>query len=119
MKAEISTFHSPDVDDLAGFHPDNPDSMGFLLQVLAGPEGTGGAESFDVLVGTPDWFLARQGQAVAAPGLHTILITKYDWPAIETYIRELVDEVAGDDWAAIATELHQRLGSWELADYVE
>ncbi len=118
MRAEIARFHSPDVDDLSAFRPEDPEDVGFLLQVLAGPEGTGGEESFDVQVCTPGWFLRSRGETVASPGQHTILITSYDWPAIERYIRQIVDSVVGDDWRELATQLDGRLGKWEFADYV-
>jgi hypothetical protein len=117
MKAEIARFHSPDVEDLGGFRPDDPEHVGFLLQVLVGPEGTGGEESFDVQVGTPGWFLRGRGEEVASPGQHTILISSYDWPAIERYVRSVVDSVTGDDWGELATQLDCRLGKWEFADY--
>ena len=117
MKAEIARFHSPDVDDLFGFEPPDPDDVGILLQVMAGPAGIGGEESFDVLVCTPKWFLRSRETEVAAPGRHTILITRYDWCAIEQHVRGVVEVVRGDDWRAVAEELDRCLGRWEFMDY--
>jgi len=117
MRAEIARFHSPDVDDLVAYQPADPVDVGFLLQILVGPEGTGGEESFDVQVCTPSWFLRSRGNEVAAPGRHTILIRRYDWPAIQQHVRRIVEGVTGADWHEAATELDRRLGKWEFAGY--
>ena len=117
MRADIRRFHSPDIDNLPGYEPDDPELIGFLLQVLVGPAGLRGEESFDVEVCTPAWFLKTQEAEVAAPGRHTILITRYDWPALEQYVRRVVESVAGADWHDLAKQLNHRLGHWEFEDY--
>ena len=55
MKAAIRYFHSPDVDDLERYEPENPSCVGVFVQVMIGPEGQPGEESFDFTVGTPGW----------------------------------------------------------------
>lgn len=117
MKAEISRFHSPDVDDLSDFDPPDPAEVGFLLQVLAGPVGTGGEESFDVQVCTPTWLTKRYGPGAVVPGRHMVLIAEFDWLAIEQHVRGIVKAVSGDDWREVALELDRRLGRWEFAEY--
>jgi hypothetical protein len=38
MKAAVRRLHSPDAD-LSTFRPDDPDDVGILVQVIAGPDG--------------------------------------------------------------------------------
>lgn len=54
---------------------------------------------------------------VAASGGQTILITSYDWPAIERYVRGVVEGIDGTTWRDVAMELDRVLGRWEFADY--
>lgn len=58
MRAAIKAFHSPDVDpdpDLDHFTPADDADVGILVQLLVGPAGEQGEESFDVVVCTPRW----------------------------------------------------------------
>lgn len=52
---EIKYFHSPDADDLGRYEPPDPDKFALLVQIMVGPSGTEGEESFDVQVVTPGW----------------------------------------------------------------
>ena len=40
MRAELKRMHSPDVDNLASYHPQG--SFGILVQLMIGPEDTPG-----------------------------------------------------------------------------
>lgn len=117
MKAEVTRFHSPDIDDLRGFMPDDARNVGFLLQVMAGPAGTGAAESFDLQVCTPTWLIERLDPGAVRPGRHSILIAEYDWPIVERYVRSVVDAAYADDWRSLALQLDRHLGRWEFAEY--
>jgi Immunity protein 8 len=58
MYPEIKFLHSSDVDDIETFIPDIADYFGFSLQIMAGPPGTPGQESFEMVVCSPKWFKA-------------------------------------------------------------
>ena len=53
MNAELKRLHSPDIFNLESYRPEDPQKFGFLLQIMVGPEGVEGEESFDVEVSTP------------------------------------------------------------------
>lgn len=53
VKAILKGVVSPDVPDLAGYVPAEPENFGFLLQLLIGLEDDAGFESFGVMVCTP------------------------------------------------------------------
>lgn len=52
MIAELKRIHSPDVDDLSSWMPEDS-NFSILLQVMAGPAGSPGEESFDVHYALP------------------------------------------------------------------
>lgn len=47
VRASVRRFHSPDVD-LEAYQPEDPTDVHVLVQLIAGPEGGPGDESFDV-----------------------------------------------------------------------
>jgi hypothetical protein len=55
MQAVIKSIHSPDIENLETFKPDNHDNFAFLLQLFIGPAELDGEESFDVEVCTPQY----------------------------------------------------------------
>ena len=61
VHAEIRRLHSPDVADLTTYVPQDPHDFGFLLQIMAGPVGREGEESFDVMGRYP----SREGQTLS------------------------------------------------------
>jgi hypothetical protein len=52
MRAQLKRIHSPDVQDLSACVPEVRDRFGFLLQMMVGPKGSEGEESFDLCVCT-------------------------------------------------------------------
>ena len=118
MKAEIKYIHSPDIEDLATYRPIDNESFSFLLQVVAGPEGSDGEESFDITVCTPKWLLENRNNDDIIIARHNIIMFKYDWLKLVERIENFVRGCIGADWNECALKL-SRLGYWEFEDYQE
>ena len=118
MKASIRRLHSPDVTDLVGYRPTDSDGFGFLLQVMIGPEGGEGEESFDVTVCSPNWLLARHNKEDVVIGRHHLIMFEYDYLRLKRTIEEFCKSCEGATWKELALKLG-RLGKWEFEDYVE
>lgn len=118
MKANIRCFHSPDVQDLNTWSPPDPACFGFLLQVLIGPLGSEGEESFDFIVCTPAWLMDKHGVDAAVFGRHHLILFGYNFATIRKAITVIVENAHGDDWLQIASKIAQ-YGSWEFEDYAE
>jgi hypothetical protein len=118
MKAEIKYFHSPDIDNLESYKPEEKDNFCFLLQIMAGPEQVDGEESFDVIVCTPKWLMNNHNENEIIIGRHHLIVFKYDWMNIKSTIDNYIQNSIGNDWKECAIQL-SRLGRWEFEDYKE
>lgn len=117
MKAEIKYYHSPDVENLEKYKPEKSDNFCFLLQVMAGPEGVDGEESFDITVCTPKWIMDNnKGEIII--GRHFLITPEYNWNKIDKLIDNYVKKCDGNNWKECAEKL-SRLGHWEFEDYRE
>ena len=116
MKAQVRRFHSPDVDDLSGWVPPCPKKFGILLQVLIGPEGQDGEESFDFVVCTPEWLREKHTNQGVIFGRHHVLVFGYHFERIQAAIIAMVENATGDDWIGLAQGI-SRYGCWEFEDY--
>jgi len=116
MKAELRALHSPDLADLKHGSPPDPGNFGILVQAMIGPEDEEGEESFDILVCTPSWLAGQVEREGPTWGRHHLLLPRYDYAAIESTVRSLVDSVHGLDWPEVA-EILARYGAWEFEDY--
>jgi hypothetical protein len=117
MHAELRRLHSPDIDDLEEYKPADSDCFGFLLQVMIGPAGGEGEESFDVLVCTPEW-LKRTSTKEFILGRHHLIVFRYDYKSLVSYIAPYAEECSGKTWQEVAQQL-SRFGKWEFEDYRE
>jgi hypothetical protein len=116
MKAEVRRFHSPDITDLDAHVPPDPTNFGFLLQVMAGPQGASGEESFDLEVCTPEWIAERLRIDNVLMGRHHLIVADYDWNWISAFITNWVGNCEGETWREVALKVG-RLGHWEFEDY--
>ena len=116
MKPALRRLHSPDIDDLVRYAPENPADFGFLLQIMAGPEGGEGEESFDVVVCSPQWMLRRLG-AGPVSGRHHLFMATYRYDKLHSFVRAFMDQCEAENWRDVAQALG-RLGKWEFEDYV-
>ncbi len=118
MNAEIRALYSPDVHDLESWKPPRPDSFGILLQLIAGPAGEEGEESFDVVLCTPRWIDETHGLDDIVVGRHHLIVKRYRYEAMIDFIKQYVGSCSGDTWEVVAEKLG-RLGRWEFEDYRE
>ena len=118
MKAELKRVHSPDVQDLERYIPENPENFGFLLQAMIGPEGTEGEESFDIEVCTPKWLEEIYGPEDVVIGRHHLIVREYNYARLVGVIKKYLQQCSGEDWTQIGKKV-SRLGKWEFEDYTE
>ena len=116
VRAEIKRLHSPDVPNLMTYVPEDAGDFGFLLQIMAGPVGRGGEESFDVVVCTAGWISHHLGTDGILVGRHYLVVDSYDYGTLEGFLRRYVDQCSGSTWEEVAIRLG-RLGKWEFEDY--
>ncbi len=116
MQAEIKRIHSPDIDDLSSYYPDEPDCFAFLLQVMIGPKDEDWEESFDIEVCTPKWFESKYAENEAIFGRHILIVFEYDLERIKQKISKYCASCSGENWQELANKLG-RIGYWEFEDY--
>jgi hypothetical protein len=117
MIAELKSLHSPDVADLQNWTPET-DDFAILLQIIAGPEGTSGAESFDVTLCSVAWIAAKALEARVMEGCHLLIVQEYDYDLIHDYLSRRVSACECESWQEVAQKL-SRLGRWEFEHYHE
>jgi Immunity protein 8 len=113
MRAKLKGLHSPDISDLENWQPEKS-SFGFLLRAMIGPADREGAESFDMMVCTPEFF--REQLRGVMSGMHTLFMPSYDYSALRNFIERAVHRAEAEDWEKLAARLSW-LGHWEFADY--
>lgn len=118
MQVELKSLHSPDVRDLENFTPKISNNFSFLLQLMIGPQGKEGEESFDVEICTPMWLKTNYKSDDIVIGRHQIIIQKYDYDRLVQFINKYLTSCTGETWSDIVPKL-SRLGRWEFEDYIE
>lgn len=118
MNAELKRLHSPDIYDLEHFHAEDPENFAFLLQVMVGPEGEDGEESFDIEVCTPKWLEQTYGVDEIVIGRHLLIVREFNYQRIVSFIKGYLSKCSGENWNDIAQKV-SRLGMWEFEDYIE
>jgi hypothetical protein len=118
MRAELKHLHSPDVDDLRTFKPDDAMNFSIFVQAMIGPEGDDASESFDLTVCTPSWFAERAGRDGPVIGLHHIVVATFDYEALFKAVQSFCSRCEGRNWQEVGPKV-ARLGRWEFEDYSE
>ncbi|MEJ1334509.1 MAG: immunity 8 family protein [Candidatus Sedimenticola sp. (ex Thyasira tokunagai)] len=118
MDAELKRVHSPDIDSLSSYQPEEPECFAFLLQAMIGPKGEDWEESFDIEVCTPKWIEKTYGLDEIVIGRHYFIVREYNYENIIRTIDKYLMHCSGDDWKEVAARV-SRLGRWEFEDYVE
>jgi hypothetical protein len=88
------------------------------VQLLVGPVGGPGEESFDITLCTIGWLAERVREERNVDGRHHVIVQAFNYDLIERYLRERVAELEGSTWDEVAERLG-RLGHWEFEDYRE
>jgi Immunity protein 8 len=114
VRAEIHGFHSPDVDDLAAFRPQA--SFSVLVQLLVGPVGGDGEESFELVVCSPDWLAGQIARVGRIAGAHHLIVNDWAWHEIADLCARRVAALEGPSWRTVAQSLNQ-FAAWEFDDY--
>jgi immunity protein 8 of polymorphic toxin system len=117
MMAELKHLHSPDVEDLVSWTPENAD-FAILVQIIVGPAGTPGEESFDATVCSSAWVKRKAAKEKIIEGRHLLIVSEYNYTLISEYISNYVSTCQGETWKEITDKL-SRLGRWEFEDYQE
>lgn len=115
MRAVVHRFHSPDAD-LDRYVPDDAEDVGLLVQMMAGPAGKPGEESFDVVVCTPRWldrWVRENGPLI---GRHHLVVERWDFARVRLYLAEAVESEEAPTWPELAVKIG-RIGKWEFEDY--
>lgn len=118
MNAELKRVHSPDIDDLENYRPENLEKFSFLLEAMVGPEGKEGEESFDIEVCTPKWLEETYGLEDVVIGRHHLIVREYNYERIMRAIKDYLQLCSGENWNEVAEKV-ARLGKWEFEDYIE
>nr|WP_264086351.1 immunity 8 family protein [Amycolatopsis lexingtonensis] len=106
---------TPDIDP-ESYVPEDPECFMFLVQLIAGPAGEPGEESFCFEVCSAGWLRARARQEGPITGRHHVVVDRFDWPALVAYFDGLVTGCGGADWHEVTAKL-SRYGLWEFEDY--
>jgi hypothetical protein len=96
--------------------PEDPEKFGILVQVIAGPAGEQGEESFDVMVCTPSWLSDQIGPMDVTVGRHYLMVKQYNFARLLQFVSNFAAECTGTTWDEAALRL-SRLGKWEFEDY--
>jgi hypothetical protein len=113
IRAQLKGLHSPDIPSLEDFRPDGP--FGILVQAMVGPAGLKGGESFDIIVCTPDWFVANVKEAPAL-GRHHLFVENFNYQVLNDFLQKYCASCEGASWKDVAEKVG-RIGKWEFEDY--
>jgi hypothetical protein len=118
MRAELKRLHSPDAVDLRQYWPQNPQKFSLLLQLMVGPIGGDGEESFDLVLCTPPWLDEQLKKQPVFVGLHHLIVDRFDYDRIFAFLQDWCSKIEGSSWQDIARQLAQ-IGHWEFDSYRE
>lgn len=118
IRLEVRRYHSPDVLNLEAWSPPDPGRFEILIQVIAGPAGLPGDESFDIVLSTTSMLRERVATSGVVNGRHQLFVDWYDWSSVTRYIETYAASCEGETWLDAAAKFG-RLGRWEFEDYIE
>jgi Immunity protein 8 len=108
VRAIVRRFHSPDAD-LDRYVPDDPQDVGLLVQMMVGPAGKPGEESFGVVACTPHWFDRRVREGGPLIGRHHLVIERWDVARVRRYLTDAVEAEEAPTWSELAAKIGRRI----------
>jgi len=111
--AELRRLSCTDVPSLEAFRPQGP--FGISISAMVGPAGQPGEESFEFTLCTPEWFAQNMKDAFVI-GRHYLFVSKYDYRALDTFVRSYCQGCMGTSWTEVAEKV-AHLGYWEFENY--
>lgn len=116
VRAELRGVFSPDVPDLRSHHPPDDEPWSVFVQLLVGPSGADGEESFGVVVCNGAWLESRARDQGPVLGRHHLVVASFAWGAVEGFVESYLERCVGETWDDVAQQV-ARLGHWEFEDY--
>jgi hypothetical protein len=119
IRLRILDFHSPDVESLARWMPDDPSAVYLLVEMSIGEQGARAADLFSVMAATPEGLSRRaRGDSVVISERGLVVVSEFDWPAIRQHLEAIVRRCEADTWVECVLRL-QRFFMWEYEDMVQ
>ncbi|WP_059366795.1 Imm8 family immunity protein [Rodentibacter caecimuris] len=101
--------------DLEVYRPENEKLFCINVLLCIGPDdNTDSINYFDLKVCTLDWLYLYQKKTSVLR--HVMIVDRYDFKQIISYINEIITQCYGDSWEDIANKL-SRYFFWEYEDY--
>lgn len=108
-------MHSPDVEDLKGYVPNDSNNFGLLLQLFVGPVNEKGEESFDIMICTPTWLIEHFPSSGILMGRHYLFVKEYNYDHLKSWLNHYVESCEDSSWEFCAKKL-SHLAKWEFED---
>ncbi|MDO9356078.1 MAG: immunity 8 family protein [Solirubrobacteraceae bacterium] len=116
VKAHLRALRCAQVPDLPTWPA--PASFSIVVELVVGPEGEPGEETFAVTVCTPDQLRHQASKDGITDGRHHLIVDRYDYASLDRYLRRRVHACEGSTWDDVTAQL-ARLGRWEFEDYAD
>lgn len=113
----LRSLSSPDVTPDA-WMPENNRAF-FLLQLEVGAVGSAAADTFDVVIATPEGLahIAPEDGTGAISKRATIVLREFTWARVHATISQILRDCQSSTWTESVQRL-QRYFAWEFEDYV-
>ncbi|UTA66505.1 MULTISPECIES: immunity 8 family protein [Emticicia] len=119
MRAVLKELYTIDMMQLLkDFKPAVYNNFGIWIRLIVGEEKTGGEESFDIKLCTPQWLIENHQDSDIIFGRHHLIVFEYNYSKIYNKLKKHIENIHGDTWGEIGTKVG-RIGYWEFEDYQE
>ncbi len=112
MRARLKSLRSDEIEDLASWHPPQPDAFAVPLVLEVGVLGQRGRERFELLGVTPRWLVERHGEEGAVLGRGLLVVFRWDYARVRRFLARHVEACAGRTWPEVARKV-SRIAEWE------